>query len=202
MHKYFLISIQFILISFKAHTVETKLDDLPTEIIAYITGSLPIADCAALRQTNKRNSQIVTEHALKKRFLNEKIIEINKAKELICQYMKLYGMAMIGAGIVCDAVSVLEKYQENSPQIDRTLENILDSPIATSYLVQMCKGFSSIYKKQKSFGQLPPRKLLGTPKERRKENSTQTLGNGSNFWFQHFGVSIAAYYRYRSENQG
>ncbi len=200
MHKYFLISIQFILISFKAHTVETKLDDLPTEIIAYITGSLPIADCAALRQTNKRNSQIVTEHALKKRFLNEKIIEINKAKELICQYMKLYGMAMMGTGIVCDVVSVFEKYQENSPQIDRILENILDSPIATSYLVQMCKGFSSIYKKQKGFGQLPPRKLLDTPKDRRKENSTQSLGNSSNFWFQHFGVSIAAYYKSHSED--
>ena len=108
--------------------------------------------------------------------------------------MKLYGMAMMGTGIVCDVVSVLEKYQENSPQIDRTLENILDSPIATSYLVQMCKGFSSIYRKQKSFGQLPPRKLLGTPKDRPKENSTQTLGNGSKFWFQNFGVNIAAYY--------
>ena len=203
MHKYFLISIRFILISFKAHTVETKLDDLPTETIAYITGSLPIADCAALRQTNKRNSQIISGHALKKRFLNEKVTEINKAKELIHQYMEIFSLTMTDTGMICHDVAVLpkyeEKYKKNAPPIFRTMEGILDSTIATTYLVETCEAFSWAYKAQKRYGLLPPKKVPGEP-ERRKKGSLKPIPEGSYaWWYANLAINIAVHYSCKFE---
>ena len=194
MYKYFLISIQLILISFEAYPGETKLDDLPAEIIAYITDSLPIADCAALRQTNKRNSQIVTEHALKKRFLNEKITEINKAKELIYQYTKLYNLTITDTGFIYGDGPACKIYKENSSQMRHTLRNILNSTIATGYLLRTCECFSSAYKIHTIDGQLPPRNVWDTPKGKRQGNYQQKFDHDANSWLNSFVCTIAKYY--------
>ncbi len=194
MHKYFLISIQFILISFKAHTVEAKLDDLPVEITAYITKFLSIADCATFRQTNRLNSQILTGQALKKRFLNAKITEINKAKELIYQYTKLYDLTMTDTGIIGGDQSVYRKYDENSSKIRPILGDILDSPIATAYLFKTCEYFPSVYKKHTIDGQLPPKKVWDIPKGVREGNYKQIYAHDTYTWLNSFGLSIASYY--------
>ncbi len=194
MHKYFLISIQFILISFKAHTVEAKLDDLPVEITAYITKFLSIADCATFRQTNRLNSQILTGQALKKRFLNAKITEINKAKELIDQYTKVYGLTITGTGFMCGDGKAHKIYKENSSQIRHTLRNILDSTIATGYLLRTCECFSSAYKIHTIDGQLPPRKVWDTPKGKREGNYQQKFDHDANSWLNSFVYTVAKYY--------
>ena len=194
MHKYFLILIQFILISFKAHTVEAKLDDLPVEISAYITKFLSIADCAAFRQTNKFNSQILTGQALKKRFLNAKITEINKAKELIYQYTKLYDLTITSTGFIYGNGKANKIYNENSSQIRYTLRNILDSTIATGYLLRTCECFSSAYKAHTIDRQLPPKKAWDTPKGKRQGNYKQKFDHDSASWLNSFGCAIAKYY--------
>ncbi len=203
MYKYFLISIQFILISFEAYPVQIKLDDLPTEIVDYTTGSLSIADYAALKEKNKRNSQIIAGHELKKRFLNEKITEISKAKELIHQYMEIFSLTMTDSGMMCNDVAVLPKYQKkwkkNAPSIFRTLRGILNSTIATTYLVETCEAFSQSYKAQKRFGLLPPKEVPGEL-ERMKKGSLKPIPEGSHaWWFSNLAINIAVHYSCTSE---
>lgn len=194
MHKYFLILIQFILISFKAHTVEVELDDLPVEIRAYITKFLSIADCAAFRQTNRLNGQILTGQALKKRSLNAKITEINKAKGLIDQYTKLYDLTITNTGFIYGDGPACKIYKENSSQMRHTLRNILNSTIATGYLLRTCECFSSAYKIHTIDGQLPPRNVWDTPKGKREGNYQQKFDHDANSWLNSFVCTIAKYY--------
>lgn len=194
MHKYFLLLIQFILISFKAYPVDIKSNNLPVQISKYITSFLEIADSKLLLQTNKSNSQILNEEALKEICISEEIAEIDKAKALIHRYMRLYDLTMTDTGIIGGDQSVYRKYDENSSKIRPILRDILDSPIATAYLLKTCEYFPSVYKAHTIDGQLPPKKVWDTPKGEREGNYKQGLAHDTQTWLNSFGLSIASYY--------
>ncbi len=194
MHKYLLLLIQFILISFKAYPVDTKSNNLPVEISKYITSFLEIADSKLLLQTNKSNSQILNEEALKEICISEEIAEIDEAKALIHRYMKLYDLTMTDTGIIGGDQSVYRKYDENSSKIRPILRDILDSPIATAYLFKTCEYFPSVYKKHTIDGQLPPKKVWDIPKGVREGNYKQIYAHDTHTWLNSFGLSIASYY--------
>ena len=194
MHKYFLLLIQFILISFKAYPVDRKLNNHHIEINKYITSFLKIADSKLLLQTNKSNSQIPNEEALKEICISEDIAEIDKAKALIHRYMKLYDLTMTDTGIISGDHSVYGKYDENSSKIRPILRDILDSPIATAYLFKTCEYFPSAYNAHTIEGQLPPKKVWDTPKGVREDNYKQSFFHDTQSWLNSFGLSIASYY--------
>ena len=125
-------------------------------------------------------------------------VPINKAKELIHQYMEIFSLTMTDTGMICHDVAVLPKYQkkwkEHAPSIFRTLRGILNSTIATTYLVETCEAFSQSYKAQKRFGRLPPKEIPGEP-ERMKKGSLKPIPEGSHaWWFANLAIKIAVHY--------